>query len=429
MELKPGYKMTEVGVIPEDWEVQVLGDCSDIFRGGSPRPIEAYLTTSSNGYNWIKIGDVQQNEKFIYRTEEKIIKEGVTRSRFVHKGDFLLSNSMSFGRPYILKIDGCIHDGWLVIQNYQPFFDSNFLYYLLCSEYIIKQYKTKAAGSGVLNLNKELVSSIKIIRPTIQEQQAIAAALSDVDELLSSLGQLIAKKKDIRLAAMQELLTGKTRLPGFQVSPAFQITEAGTIPDDWHVTLFGDIVTKIVGGGTPKRDSPEFWGGDIPWATVKDFATFSFDKTQEYITQKGVSASATHIIPAGTLIIATRMALGKTAIYKVNVAINQDLKAIIFNQDIDTNFIRYWFQWQEKNIQSLGSGSTVLGISTDLLKKISIAMPSLAEQQAIASVLSDMDAEIEALEARRDKVRHIKAGMMQELLTGKTRLISSGERA
>lgn len=336
---------------------------------------------------------------------------------------------MSFGRPYILKIDGCIHDGWLVIQNYQLFFDSNFLYYLLCSEYILKQYKTKAAGSGVLNLNKELVSSIKIIRPTIQEQQAIAAALSDVDELLSSLDRLIAKKKDIRLAAMQELLTGKTRLPGFQVSPAFQITEAGTIPDDWHVTLFGDIVTKIVGGGTPKRDTPEFWGGDIPWATVKDFATFSFNKTQEYITQKGVSASATHIIPAGTLIIATRMALGKTAVYKVNVAINQDLKAVIFNQDIDTNFIRYWFQWQEKNIQSLGSGSTVLGISTDLLKKISIAMPSLAEQQAIASMLSDMDAEIEALEARRDKVRHIKAGMMQELLTGKTRLISSGEEA
>ena len=222
MELKPGYKMTEVGVIPEDWEIKILGDCAAIYRGGSPRPIEDYLTTSDNGYNWIKIGDVQQNEKFIYRTEEKIIKEGVARSRFVHKGDFLLSNSMSFGRPYILKIDGCIHDGWLVIQNYQSSFDTNFLYYLLCSEDILKQYRIKAAGSGVLNLNKELVASIEVILPPFAEQQAIAAALSDVDELLSSLDRLIAKKKDIRLATMQELLTGKKRLPGFQVRPAFQ---------------------------------------------------------------------------------------------------------------------------------------------------------------------------------------------------------------
>ena len=429
MELKPGYKMTEVGVIPEDWEIKILGDCAAIYRGGSPRPIEDYLTTSDNGYNWIKIGDVQQNEKFIYRTEEKIIKEGVARSRFVHKGDFLLSNSMSFGRPYILKIDGCIHDGWLVIQNYQSSFDTNFLYYLLCSEDILKQYRIKAAGSGVLNLNKELVASIEVILPPFAEQQAIAAALSDVDELLSSLDRLIAKKKDIRLATMQELLTGKKRLPGFQVSPAFQKTDVGTIPEDWCSSRFGDIIAKIVGGGTPKRDTPEFWGGDIPWATVKDFTTFSSDKTQEYITQEGVYSSATHVIPAGTLIIATRMALGKSAIYKVDVAINQDLKALFFKKNISTNFMYYWFQWYEKNIQSLGSGSTVQGVSIDLLKKISIATPSLAEQQAIASVLSDMDAEIEALEARRDKVRNIKTGMMQELLTGKTRLVSAGETA
>lgn len=427
MELKPGYKMTEVGVIPEDWTETKISSIAEIIGGGTP---STAITSYWNGeIPWFTPAEINDEKKYVSISNRTISHEGLNNSsaKLLPHGTILLTTRASIGLKAILLNPATTNQGFqnLIINSE---IDNQFIYYLLgiLKKEIIKQ----ASGSTFLEISPRKLGEIRLYLPRrIQEQQAIAAALSDVDELLNSLNRLIAKKKDIRLANMQELLTGKRRLPGFQVSPAFQITEAGTIPDDWHVTLFGDIVTKIVGGGTPKRDSPEFWGGDIPWATVKDFATFSFDKTQEYITQKGVSASATHIIPAGTLIIATRMALGKTAIYKVNVAINQDLKAVIFNQGIDTNFIRYWFQWQEKNIQSLGSGSTVLGISTDLLKKISIAMPSLAEQQAIASVLSDMDAEIEALEARRDKVRHIKAGMMQELLTGKTRLISSGEEA
>ena len=119
-------KQTEVGLIPDDWEVIKLGDKVDIFRGGSPRPIERYITTNANGINWIKIGDVRPNDKYIRQTEEKIILEGKSRSREVKKGDFILSNSMSFGRPYILNIDGCIHDGWLTIQNYTECFDKEF---------------------------------------------------------------------------------------------------------------------------------------------------------------------------------------------------------------------------------------------------------------------------------------------------------------
>lgn len=417
MELKPGYKMTEVGVIPEDWEVKVLGDCSDIYRGGSPRPIEAYLTASSNGYNWIKIGDVQQNEKFIYRTEEKIIKEGVTRSRFVHKGDFLLSNSMSFGRPYILKIDGCIHDGWLVIQNYQPFFDSDFLYYLLCSEYILKQYKTKAAGSGVLNLNKELVSSIKIICPTIKEQQAIAAALSDVDELLNSLDQLIAKKKDIRLATMQELLTGKKRLPGFS--------------EAWSEKNISSIA-KIVGGGTPSTAISSYWNGGIPWFTPAEIGedTKYVSTSNRTISQEGLTHSSAKLLPAGTIVFTTRASIGLKSILLNPAATNQGFQNLIINDGFNNQFIYYLLTIFKHETIKEASGSTFLEISPKKLGNIVLYLPkSIKEQQAIASVLSDMDAEIEALEARRDKVRHIKAGMMQELLTGKTRLISSGEGA
>jgi len=197
----------------EGWEVKKLGEKSDIYRGGSPRPIESFLTIQSDGINWIKIGDVKKNAKYIESTDEKIISEGLSRSRFVNEGDFLLSNSMSFGRPYIMKISGCIHDGWLVIQNYQNNFDRDFLYYVLGSEAILQQYKAMASGSSVLNLNKEIVKNVVINCPkSVEEQAHIAKILSDMDEEIISLETKLEKYKKLKLGMMQNLLTGKIRL-------------------------------------------------------------------------------------------------------------------------------------------------------------------------------------------------------------------------
>ena len=195
-----------------EWVEKKLGECTDINRGGSPRPIEKYLTSAVDGINWIKIGDVGLNAKYIESTEEKIIPEGVTRSRYVKKGDFLLSNSMSFGRPYILKVDGCIHDGWLVIQNYQDTFDTNYLYYILGFETILAQYKSVAAGSSVLNLNKQIVSNVVVTFPLKSEQTAIAQILTDMDNEIAQLEKERDKYKELKAGMMQVLLTGKIRL-------------------------------------------------------------------------------------------------------------------------------------------------------------------------------------------------------------------------
>ncbi|MDQ7961460.1 restriction endonuclease subunit S [Flavobacterium lindanitolerans] len=196
----------------EDWETKKLGEIINVFRGGSPRPIQNFITNTSNGINWIKIGDTSPKGKYINNTEEKIIPAGEKYSRLVNSGDFLLSNSMSFGRPYILKIDGCIHDGWLVLQNYHSHFETEFLYYLLTSKLIIDQYKSKAAGSGVLNLNKELVKSVYLQYPKIKEQTRIATILSDMDTEIENLEQKLTKAQQIKQGLMQELLTGRIRL-------------------------------------------------------------------------------------------------------------------------------------------------------------------------------------------------------------------------
>ena len=210
--LSAKMKQTELGEIPEDWEVKRFGDYASIVRGGSPRPIQNFLTTNSDGINWIKIGDVKPEDKYIVSTEEKIIPEGKSRSREVHKGDFILSNSMSFGRPYILQIDGCIHDGWLAIQNYQDTFDTDFLYYLLGSDEIFQQYIEMAAGSSVQNLNKEKVAKLLVPIFDKKEQTAIANVLSSMDKEIETLNTKLEKYRNLKTAMMQQLLTGKIRL-------------------------------------------------------------------------------------------------------------------------------------------------------------------------------------------------------------------------
>ena len=194
------------------WKHIIFGDTVNIYRGGSPRPIENFITTNPNGLNWIKIGDVRPKDKYIVHTTEKIIPEGLSSTREVHVGDFILSNSMSFGRPYILKIDGCIHDGWLAITNYESTFDKDYLYYLLGSDSVYQQYLCLAAGSGVLNLNKKLVASVELDIPEIAEQQAIATILSDMDAEIAELEAKREKYTAIRQGMMQQLLTGKIRL-------------------------------------------------------------------------------------------------------------------------------------------------------------------------------------------------------------------------
>lgn len=180
--------------IPDNWAWSRLGDLFTILRGGSPRPIKSFLTNDENGINWIKIGDTDPNSKYITKTEEKIIPEGLKKSRAVHIGDFVLSNSMSFGRPYILKINGAVHDGWLIISDYDQVFNKDFLYYLLLSSFVKKQFSIAATGSTVKNLNRERVANTIGVIPPLEEQKRIVAKIEKlmplVDEYAESYNRL-----------------------------------------------------------------------------------------------------------------------------------------------------------------------------------------------------------------------------------------------
>ena len=171
--------------IPESWEWVRLGSICVIARGGSPRPIKQYLTDSPKGINWIKISDSDKGGKYINQTKEKIIPEGVSKSRLVHKGDFLLTNSMSFGRPYILNVDGCIHDGWLVLSGYFQGFDKDFLFYLLSSRFAYYQFCDVVSGAVVKNLNSDKVAAALFPLPPLPEQRRIVQTIEKIEPLIS----------------------------------------------------------------------------------------------------------------------------------------------------------------------------------------------------------------------------------------------------
>lgn len=186
----------KVEQVVSKWEMKTLGQLSDISRGASPRPISNYITESKNGVPWIKIGDVKRGEKYITKTQEMITQAGADLSRRVNKGDFVISNSMSVGRPFILKIDGCIHDGWLLISSISKNINHEYLYEALCSQQIQNQIKGIALGGIVQNLNTSRASGIKIPVPPIEVQQSIVAECRKVDEAVSEANQNIEKAKE-----------------------------------------------------------------------------------------------------------------------------------------------------------------------------------------------------------------------------------------
>ncbi len=399
--------MTDAGVIPEDWEVSTVGFEFDVRLG---KMLDAEKNT---GVQKPYLGNrsVQWGEINVSSLSTMAMSSSDLQRFRLYSGDLLVCEGGDVGRAAIWQdqISECYYQKALhrlrPADDYDPRLMSHYLQFW--SDH--GQLTNYVTQTSIAHLPRDKFITIPLPVPPIKEQRAIAAALSDTDALLRELDALLAKKREIKQGAMQQLLSGKTRLPEFT--------------DAWEETTLGDVILKFVGGGTPSRAVSEYWQGNIPWVTVKDFTTFDPYLSQETITMKGLANSATHLIPKGTLIISTRMAVGKAVRYEIDVCINQDLKALFPCADVLSEYLYYWFQYHGEDVAALGSGSTVSGVSLPDLKKLSFGLAVVAEQKEIAAILSDMDTEIAVLAEKRDKIRAVKQGMMQELLTGRTRLV------
>ena len=412
MELRPGYKQTEVGIIPEKWKVVPLSRTARrITRGASPRPIDSPLWfDEESGVGWVRISDVTRSHRYLKETAQRLSDAGIRNSRFVRSGGLIMSICATVGRPIETRIDACVHDGFVVFE--QPQINQSFLYHVLVD--LEQTWSRRGQTGSQMNLNTGLINRRLVAIPrTEAEQHAIATALSDVDALLGGLDRLIAKKRDLKQAAMQQLLTGQTRLPGFSAK--------------WVARPLGQV-GDIKSGGTPSTTQAHFWDGGVPWCTPTDITGLRGRKhlidTARTISKAGLQFSSAEVIPPRSLIMTSRATIGECAINLVPVTTNQGFKSIVTFAEIDVEFFYYLMTTQKTSLVALCAGSTFLEIGKKQLSDYMIKLPKdRVEQEAIAAVLADMDAELAALETRRDKTHDLKQAMMQELLTGRTRLL------
>lgn len=385
------FKRTEIGMIPSDWEVVLLGNNIEIQRGGSPRPIEKYLTDSIDGVNWIKIGDTNPTDKYIKFTNEKITKEGAIHSREVHKGEFLLSNSMSYGRPYILNIDGYIHDGWLVLRHFEETFNVDYLYYYLSYDVVKNQYDNLASGSGVKNLNKDIVKKVIVAKPPKPEQEKIANALTRIDNLIEDYEKLIKKKEKIKQGLMQNLLTGKVRLKGYN--------------DKWKLCKVGDIFEVKKGSIITEKDIKK---GNIPViAGGKKPAYYhnAANRDGNVITISASGANAGFVNFYNTPIFAS------------------DCITITTNNKNSTQLLYYILNYSQETIYDMQTGGAQPHVYPINIMNLEINLPqNIEEQTKIINILINADNEINGLKIKLNKIIDIKKGMLDNLLTGKIRL-------
>ena len=389
MEVSPGYRLTEVGVIPEEWEVKHLRDFTTIATGSTPPTSDA----ANYGDEFLFVSPVDMGDtKTITHTEKRLSKKGFSNSRRFPKGSVLfVCIGSTIGKCGMASTELTSNQQINAIFPSETF-SPDFLYYSVSAA--APRVRALAGEQAVPLVNKSQFSETRLALPPLHEQRAIAAALSDVDALLAGLDRLIAKKRDLKQAAMQQLLTGQTRLPGFH--------------GEWDVKRLGEVA-RIKTGKRNNEDKTE--DGQYPFfvrsEVVERINSYSHDCEAILVPGEGRIGDIFHYIN------------GRFDVHQRVYAITQ------FKPGISAKFVYLYMAmnfgaWAMQNTVK----ATVDSLRLPTFQTFEMLIPPTEDEQiAIAAVLSDMGAELSAIEARRNKTRALKQGMMQELLTGRTRLV------
>ena len=416
--IPPGYKQTEMGVFPKHWQVVDVGDLNPFVTSGSRGWARFYAET---GAPFIRISNLTRQSVDLDLSNLKTVllspQGNAEASRTqLQDGDILISITADIGIVGIVDSrvskPAYMNQHIALIRFDKTLVCARFVAYSLASErpqrlFVASMDIGAKAGMSLLTVRK-----IRLALPPFPEQHAIAEALSDVDQLLGALEKLIAKKRAIKQAAMQQLLTGKTRLPGFS--------------GKWETKWVGDF-TSCTAGGTPNTFISEYWGGTIRWMNSGELNKKIVHDVEGRITEQGLRESSTKIVPPRCVLIGLAgqgKTRGTVAINTVELCTNQSIAAIYPNESFVPEYLYHNLDARYEELRGLSTGDGGRGgLNLKIILSIPVPFPCVDEQYAIATVLSDMDAEIAALERHQDKTRAIKQGMMQQLLTGRVRLV------
>lgn len=445
-EMKSGYKMTDIGVIPEDWEVKEFNETFSVIPNNSLS--RDYLNTQAGEYHDIHYGDVLIKYGALLdagNTEIPFINKAITdkwvNRRIVTEGDIIMADTAednTVGKCSEVinvnhkKIVSGLHTFWL--HPNEGLFEKGFLGYFMSHSLYHNQLLPLIHGTKVSSVSKNEILGTRVLVPLKNEQTAIATALSDVDSLISALTKKIEKKKAIKQGLMQQLLTGKKRLLGYK-GLALVKNEKMEYPGDWDVVKLGDlcrIITKQTGfdySATIKPSLRTSRGlGVLPFIQNKDFEGYKINFNTDFYIPKDVAMHFPQILlDEPSLLVSISGRIGNVGYY-----LSSKLAFIGGAICVAKFWKKEYIPWVMLYLQSSKGQNEIFmnekagaqhNITVEAIRNFRIPMPSMSEQTAIANILSDCDSEIAALEEKRDKYKEIKQGMMQQLLTGKIRLI------
>lgn len=372
-----------------DWEQRKFGETVIIERGGSPRPIDAFITDDENGLNWVKIGDAPEQGNYITKTAEKIRPEGLKKTREVHPGDLILSNSMSFGRPYIMAIDGCIHDGWLLIRDEEKRYDLKFLCQMLGTEQMLAQYRAMAAGSTVNNLNKELVGNTEVKVPSIAEQAKIGEYFSKVDDLIT-----LHQKKFEQLTILKKYMLQKMFPQNGSDKPEIRFDG---FTDDWEQRKLGDVAQEFKSGNSLKADEIDITG---------DYPVYGGNGLRGYTSTYNHDGEYALIGRQGALCGNMNYSAGKAYFTEHAVVVKAD-------ENNDTRFLYYMLDTM--NLGQYSDQSAQPGLAVNKLVKLENSFPKKEEQQQIGAYFRSLDHLITLHQQKCDELRNAKKFMLQNM--------------
>ena len=378
-----------------EWKVKKLGTISKIVRGGSPRPINQYLTNDEDGLNWLKIGDINKDSKYIIQTRERVEKTALAKTRLMKPGDLIMSNSMSFGRPYILKIKTCIHDGWIAITIDEDI-DSDYLYYFILSDLSQTYFLNSAAGSGVKNLNIEIVKQLSIFFSYKKEQQKIAACLTALDDLISAATGRLDALKQHKQGLMQQLFPAQG-----ETVPRLRFAEFRD-SEEWEVKEVGEIFTVTRG---------YVLSMNLINNQISDATPYPVYSSQT--KNNGLSGYYSEFLYEDAITWTTDGANAGDVNYRSGKFYCTNVCGVLINTEGYTNLcVASLIDRVAKNhVSYVGNPKLMNGI----MRKIKIPIPSFAEQQKIAACLTALDDLISAQAQKIAKLKTHKRGLMQQL--------------
>lgn len=382
------------------WDWVKLGEVFQIERGGSPRPIDNYFTDQSDGLNWIKIGDATETTKYIFSTKQKIKPEGAKHSRIVYPGDFILSNSMSFGRPYIMQTTGCIHDGWLLLRDLTSKINKDYLYYILGSDLVNRQFLSFAAGTTVKNLNIEVVKKVEIPLPPDKDQETIASLFASID---APIEQVEIQEKNLINLKKQLLrdLFGSSQKFGNYLS--YQ---------DFETVKFERLASNISERVEPRETDMGVYVG----LEHLDSDCLAIERTGKPTDVIGTKLK----IYKGDIIFGKRRAyLRKVAVSHFDGIASAHSMVLRANEkNIEKNFLPYFMQsdiFMERAVQ-ISEGSLSPTIKWKTLASQEFLLPKREKQSRLIDIFKQFDDTTALLKQQVSSLRALKQNLLNEIL-------------